>query len=379
MSQGPLSGVRIVEFAGIGPGPFCCMLLADLGADVIRIDRKHGHQAHFTETRFDVASRGKRSIAMDLKKPEAVATCLKLIEQADAIVEGFRPGVMERLGLGPDTALAHNPRLVYARMTGWGQEGSIAHSAGHDINYIALSGALAGIGPKEKPIPPINLVGDYGGGALYLAFGLLAGLVHARESGRGQVVDCAISDGAASLMAVCYGLYASGVWNLERNANSLDGAAPNYDTYQCADGKWISIASTGAPFYRQLREIAGFDDPEFDYQKDRNHWASLKTKVAEKFKTKTQQEWCALMEGTDVCFAPVLDMSEAPAHHHNKSRNTFIDIDGVTQPAPTPRYSATPGAVRSPPPEIGQHTESALSDWGIDGAEVAELEAAGAI
>ncbi|MFA5631740.1 MAG: CaiB/BaiF CoA-transferase family protein [Porticoccaceae bacterium] len=262
-----------------------------------------------------MASRGKRSIAMDLKKPEAIATCLKLIEKADAIVEGFRPGVMERLGLGPDVALEHNPRLVYTRMTGWGQEGSIAHSAGHDINYIALS----------------------------------------------------------------YELYASGVWSLERNANSLDGAAPNYDTYQCADGKWISIASTGAPFYRQLREIAGFDDPEFDHQKDKNHWASLKAKVAEKFRTKTQREWCALMEGTDVCFAPVFDMSEAPAHHHNKSRNTFIDIEGVTQPAPTPRYSATPGAVRSPPPEIGQHTGSALKDWGIDEAEVAALESAGAI
>jgi len=355
------------------------MLLADLGADVVRIDRKQGHQAHFKEARFDVASRGKRSIAMDLKKPESVATCLKLIEKADAIVEGFRPGVMERLGLGPTPALARNPRLVYARMTGWGQEGSIAHAAGHDINYIALSGALAGIGPKEKPMPPINLVGDYGGGALYLAFGLLAGLVHARHSGQGQVVDCAISDGAASLMAVCYGLYASGAWSLERNSNSLDGAAPNYDTYQCEDGKWISIASTGAPFYQQLRDIAGFDDPEFDHQKDKAHWPSLKAKVADKFKTKTQQQWCDLMEGTDVCFAPVLDMSEAPSHHHNRSRNTFIDIEGVTQPAPTPRYSVTPGAVRSPPPEIGQHTESALTDWGIAHAEVQALAAAGAI
>lgn len=381
MVKGPLDGIRVLEFAGIGPGPFCCMLLADLGADIIRIDRKHpGEQVVKAEKRFNVANRGRRSVALDLKNPAAIATCLELVKKADAIVEGFRPGVMEKLGLGPDVLLGANPRLVYGRMTGWGQTGPISQAAGHDINYIAISGALAAIGTREKPIPPLNLVGDYGGGSLYLAFGLVSAVFHAHRTGTGQVVDCAISDGAASLMATNYGRYASGLLTLERADNLLDGGRPAYDTYECADGKWIAIAASEAPFYKQFRDIAGFSaDPEFDQRHDKQHWPSLRAKIAARFKTRTRDEWCALMEGADACFAPVLDVSEAPLHPHNRARNTFIEVEGVVQPAPAPRFSATPGAVQRPPPEAGEHNDEALGEWGISPGEIAALRASGAL
>ena len=303
MAQGPLSGLKVVEFAGIGPGPFCGMLLSDLGADVVRIDRKGGGRG----SKFDVTARGRRSVALDLKTPEAVEACLKLMASADAVFEGFRPGVMERLGLGPEVALKRNPKLVYGRMTGWGQFGPYANAAGHDMNYIAITGALHAIGTKDKPIPPLNLVGDFGGGALYLAFGLMAGVISARQTGKGQVIDCAMSDGAASLMAMFYGMKGSGGWRGDdRRANMLDGGAHFYDTYQCSDGRWISIGSIEPQFYALLRQLAGLSDAAFDAQMAREAWPSLKQKLDDIFRTKTRDEWCRIMEGTDVCFAPVL-------------------------------------------------------------------------
>lgn len=375
MRQGPLTGLKVIEFAGIGPGPFCGMLLSDLGADVVRIDRKGQGRA----SKHDVTSRGRRSVALDLKNPEAVETCLKLVEQADALFEGFRPGVMERLGLGPDAALARNPKLVYGRMTGWGQTGPYAQAAGHDMNYIAISGALHAIGTEEKPVPPLNLVGDFGGGALYLAFGLLAGVIHARETGRGQVVDAAMSDGAASLMAMFYGFKSAGMWKNERRANMLDGGAHFYDTYQCSDGKWVSIGSIEPQFYALLREKAGLGDPDFDRQMDRQAWPALREDLAEVIRTKTRDQWTAIMGGTDVCFAPVLDLDEAPRHEHNAARGTFVEVEGVTQPAPAPRFSATPGAIQGPPPAIGAHNDGALSEWGFSAEDVERLRSAGAL
>jgi len=375
MAQGPLSGLKVVEFAGIGPGPFCGMLLSDLGADVVRIDRKGGGRG----SKFDVTARGRRSVALDLKTPEAVEACLKLLEAADAVFEGFRPGVMERLGLGPDVALKRNPKLVYGRMTGWGQFGPYASAAGHDMNYIAITGALHAIGTEDKPVPPLNLVGDFGGGALYLAFGLMAGVISARQTGKGQVIDCAMSDGAASLMAMFYGMKGSGGWREERRANLLDGGAHFYDTYQCADGRWISIGSIEPQFYALLLEKTGITDPQFKNQMSREEWPELRTKLAAVIRTKTCDEWCALMDATDVCFAPVLTLEEAPSHPHNAARQTFVTIEGVPQPAPAPRFSGTPGAIQSPPPAIGAHNESALKDWGFTAAEIATLQGVGAL
>jgi len=375
MGQGPLSGLKVLEFAGIGPGPFCGMLLSDLGADVVRIDRKGAGRS----AKSDITARGRRSVAMDLKSPAAVEACLKLMESADALLEGFRPGVMERLGLGPDVALARNPKLVFGRMTGWGQTGPYAKAAGHDMNYIAISGALHAIGTGDKPIPPLNLVGDFGGGALYLAFGLLAGVIHARATGQGQVIDCAMSDGAASLMAMFYGFKAAGMWREERRSNLLDGGAHFYDTYQCADGEWISIGSIEPQFYALLLEKTGITDPDFKAQMDRDAWPALHDKLAGVIATKTRDEWCALMDGTDVCFAPVLSLDEAPRHPHNAARRTFVDIDGVVQPAPAPRFSATPGAIAGPPPAIGADNAAALGDWGFSGSEIENLQVAGAL
>jgi len=375
MRQGPLSGLKVIEFAGIGPGPFCGMLLSDLGADVVRIDRKGRGRA----SPADVTSRGRRSIGMDLKSPDAIEACLKLIESADAVFEGFRPGVMERLGLGPDAALKRNPKLVYGRMTGWGQTGPYAHAAGHDMNYIAITGALEAIGTRDKPVPPLNLVGDFGGGALYLAFGLLAGVIHARATGEGQVIDCAMSDGAASLMAMFYGFKASGMWGGGRRENLLDGGAHFYDTYQCKDGRWVSIGSIEPQFYALLLEKTGITDPAFQQQMNRGEWDNLRAKLAEVIATKTRDEWTEIMGGTDVCFAPVLDMDEAPLHPHNAARKTFIEVSGVVQPAPAPRFSATPGAVQGPPPAIGAHDEEALSEWGFSGQAIAALRQSGAI
>jgi len=375
MSQGPLSSLKVLEFAGIGPGPFCGMLLSDLGADVVRIDRKGPGRGSAT----DVTARGRRSVALDLKSPDAVEACLELMQTADAVFEGFRPGVMERLGLGPDVALARNPRLVYGRMTGWGQTGPYAKAAGHDMNYIAITGALHAIGTDDKPVPPLNLVGDFGGGALYLAFGLLAGVLNARQSGVGQVIDCAMSDGAASLMAMFYGMKASGMWTEARRSNLLDGGAHFYDTYQCADGGWISIGSIEPQFYALLLEKTGINDPDFKGQMNRPQWRSLRERLATVIASKTRDEWCEIMEGTDVCFAPVLDLDEAPRHAHNVARQTFVEVAGVVQPAPTPRFSATPGAIAGPPPAIGAHNETALGDWGFSTTRVEELRAAGAL
>ena len=373
MGQGPLSGLKVVEFAGIGPGPFCGMLLSDLGADVVRIDRQGGRGGAKT----DITSRGRRSVALDLKSPAAVEVCLKLMEKADATFEGFRPGVMERLDLGPDVALKRNPKLVYGRMTGWGQSGPYSQAAGHDINYIAISGALGAIGPAARPSPPLNLVGDFGGGALYLAFGLLAAVIHARASGQGQVVDCAMTDGAASLMAMFYGMKATGMWSDNRRSNLLDGGAQFYDAYETADGKFISLGSIEPQFYALLLEKTGLkDDPAFQAQMDRSQWPALKAKLEAVIKTKTRDEWCAIMDGTDVCFAPVLNLEEAPKHPHNAARATFIEVEGVTQPAPAPRFSATPGAVQRPPAAIGAHTAEVLADWGVP-AGALELAPAG--
>jgi len=375
MGQGPLSGLKVLEFAGIGPGPFCGMLLSDLGADVVRIDRKGAGRG----APSDITARGRRSVALDLKSPDAVEACLALMETADAVFEGFRPGVMERLGLGPDVALKRNPKLVYGRMTGWGQTGPYAKAAGHDMNYIAITGALHAIGTDDKPVPPLNLVGDFGGGALYLAFGLLAGVIHARASGQGQVIDCAMSDGAASLMAMFYGFKAAGGWTEKRRSNLLDGGAHFYDTYQCADGGWIAIGSIEPQFYALLLEKTGINDPDFKAQMDRSKWPTLRERLAKVIAAKTRDEWCTLMEGTDVCFAPVLDLDEAPRHAHNVARRTFVELGGVIQPAPAPRFSATPGVIAGPPPAIGADNASALTDWGFSEARIKDLETSGAL
>jgi len=368
---GPLSGTKFLEFAGLGPAPFCGMLLSDLGADVIRIDRPGVGR----DSKFDITSRGRRSIELNLKDPDAVEICLRLMEKADGVFEGFRPGVMERLGLGPDVALKRNQKLVYGRITGWGQFGPNAAAAGHDINYIAISGALDAIGIEDKPLPPLNLVGDFGGGAMYLAFGLLAGVICARETGRGQVVDSAMTDGAASLMALIYGMAGSNRWKPGRQSNVLDGAAHYYNTYKCADGRWISIAASEPKFYAVFLKKLGITDPIFADQGNRENWPALRQKIAEIFELKTQEEWCAILEGTDVCFAPILNLQDAPLHPHNVARQTFLNLEGVTQPAPAPRFSVTPGAIQGPPPKIGSHNTSALADWGVSTQGLSLFEA----
>ena len=376
---GPLSGFKILEIAGIGPGPFCAMMFADHGADVLRIDRK---SAAGRGTPYDVLNRGRRSVAVDLKTPEGVEMVLKLVEQADALIEGFRPGVMERLGLGPEVCLQRNPKLVFGRMTGWGQDGTVAHAAGHDINYISLSGALHAMGRRDSgPVPPLNLVGDFGGGGMMLAYGVVCALLEAQKSGQGQVVDAAMTDGSALLMAAIFGMNASGFWTSERGVNLLDTGAHFYDVYECADGRWVSIGSIEPQFYALLLEKTGLDDdPDFrDKQMDRASWPGLSARLREVFKTRTRAEWCERMEGSDVCFGPILDFDEARQHPHNVARETFVTVDGVEQPAPAPRYSRTPGTVRCGPPKAGEHTRAALADWGFDDQALAALESAGAI
>lgn len=370
MASGPLNGVKVLEFAGIGPGPFTCMLLSDMGADVVRLDRKGARSA-----KFDVTSRGRRSVAVDLKSEHGIAACLALIEKADVLVEGFRPGVMERLGLGPEPALAKNPRLIYGRMTGWGQTGPLSQAAGHDLNYIALTGGLHAMGRKgAPPAPPLNLVGDFGGGALYLAMGVCAALFEVQRSGKGQVIDCAMTDGAASLAAMFYGMRSSGMWVDDRDSNLLDGGAHFYDCYETSDGKWVSIGSIEPQFYALLLEKTGLAaDPAFAAQMDRSAWPALSEKLAAVIRTKTRDEWCRLMEGSDVCFAPVLSWDEAPKHPHNAARGTFVEVAGVTQPNAAPRFSRTPSAVQGPPPEAGADTQSALRDWGVDPTLAAKL------
>jgi alpha-methylacyl-CoA racemase len=375
MADGPLNGVRILEFNGIGPGPFCGMLLSDLGADILRIDRIDGDRGEKTY----VTRRGRKSVALDLKKPEAREACLKLIAESDALFEGFRPGVMERLGLGPDVALARNPKLVYGRMTGWGQSGPLAQAAGHDINYIAITGALHAIGTAEKPVPPLNLVGDFGGGAMYLALGLLAGLLHAHATGAGQVVDAAMSDGAASLMAAFYGHMAGGRWNDTRESNGIDGGAPYYGVYRCGDGRFVAIGSIEKQFFTELMDNLGIADFPRDKQLDRTYWPALRARLEATFLTRTQAEWMALMEGSDACFAGVLSLTDAPLHPHHVARGTFVTVDGVLQPAPAPRFSLTPGAIQETDPRIGAHSETGMMGWGFSQAEVAALKGSGAL
>lgn len=379
--MGPLSGVKIVEMGGIGPGPMCAMLLADMGAEIVRIDRleEAGLGIH-TDPKFNLLSRGRRSVAIDSKSPEGKEAILKLIDQADALIEGFRPGVMERLGLGPDVVLARNPKLAYGRMTGWGQDGPMAKAAGHDLNYIALSGALHSIGRKDgPPTPPLNLVGDFGGGALYLAMGLLAAILEARASGKGQVVDTSMVEGAASLMTIFFGLQAAGRWTDERGTNILDSGAHFYDVYETSDGQYVSIGSIEAKFYKLLLELTGLDKDDLPAQMDVSQWPMLKDKLTAVFVTKTRDEWCAIMEGTDVCFAPVLSLSEVAEHPHNKARGSFIEIDGVLQPGPAPKFSRTPSEVQYPPCAPGEHTDAALKDWGFDVQTIADLKAKSAI
>ncbi len=379
--MGPLNGVKIVEFGGIGPPPMCAMLLADMGADVLRIDRTQPSGLGIpVPPRFSVMDRSRRSVAIDLKTPAGIEATFRLLDQSSALIEGFRPGVMERLGLSPEACLARNPRLVYGRVTGWGQTGPLAHAAGHDINYIALTGTAHAIGRRgQPPTPPLNLVGDFGGGALYLALGIVAALFEAQQSGQGQVVDAAMVDGAASLMSSIYGLYAAGVINDRRGENLVDSGAHFYDVYETADGKYISIAAIEAKFYAELLQRLGLENEVLPDQMNRERWPELTERLAKLFRTKTREEWCDILEGTDVCFAPVLSFDEAPHHPHNKTRNTFIEVDGVVQPAPAPRFSRTPSQVQGPPAAAGEHTESGLLDWGFSQEEITQLRQAGAI
>ena len=375
--MGPLKGLKIIEMAGIGPGPFCGMVLADLGAEIIRVDRA---SAIGTGSKQDAANRGKKSIAVDLKSEEGVEVVLKLVETADAIFEGFRPGVMERLGLGPDVCSKRNKRIVFGRMTGWGQEGPLANAAGHDINYISLTGALAAIGrPGSPPVPPLNLIGDFGGGGMLLALGLVAALLESKESKKGQVVDAAMTDGSALLMTMIYTMQSSGVWKTSMGSNLLDGGSHFYDTYECKDGKFISIGSIEPQFYALLCQIADLDEEVFGKQMSRDSWPEQKEVITKIFLNKTRDEWCDLMEGTDVCFAPVLDMSEAPKHPHNIERKTFIDLEGVTQPAPAPRFSRTEPEVVSSPSIVGEHTNEVLSSIGLSDEDISSLKTSGAV
>jgi alpha-methylacyl-CoA racemase len=365
---GPLKGIKVVEIASTGPGPFCAMMLADMGAEVIRVDRKTAKGAG---SRYEVLNRGRRSIRIDLKHPEGVEAVLRLVAQADALIEGFRPGVMERLGLGPEACFERNPRLVYGRVTGWGQTGPLRHAAGHDINYIALSGALDAIGRAgEKPVPPLNLVGDFGGGGMLLAFGVVCGILESRGSGQGQVVDAAMTDGAALQMAMIYGLKAAGKWSNQKGTNLLDGGAHFYDTYECADRRCVAVGSIEPQFYALLLEKMGLNDPAFRNQMDTKQWPNLKAQLAAFFKTKTRDEWCALLEGTDACVAPVLDLDEAPRHFHNAARQTFVEVESVVQPAPAPRFSRTQPIIQCPPSDAGENSDEALAEWGFSRADI---------
>jgi alpha-methylacyl-CoA racemase len=379
--SGPLRGIRVVEMAGIGPGPFCAMLLADLGADVVRVDRIDSRDRGVDfPPRFDLLNRNKRSVALDLKSEAGRAAALRLVARAEILIEGFRPGVMERLGLGPEACRAVNPRLVFGRMTGWGQEGPLAGAAGHDLNYIALAGALDAIGrPGERPAIPLNLVGDFGGGALYLAMGVLAALIEARLSGQGQVVDASIVDGTASLMTMLLAMRQMGAWPGGRGENLLDGGAPFYDCYETRDGRHIAVAALESRFYAELLDRLGLKDAALPHRHDRGGWSALRERFAEIFRTRTRDEWCRILEGTDACFAPVLGLDECAAHPHNLARGVFVTVEGVVNPAPAPRFSRTPGRLGRPPPAPGADTLAALADWGFSPAELAALREAGAV
>ncbi len=369
---GPLSGFRVIEMAGIGPAPFAGMMLSDMGAEVIRVDRAGKADLGIDMPRTaNVSARGRRSLVLDLKSPAGIRALEKLAAKADALIEGFRPGVMERLGIGPDRLAEINPKLVFGRVTGWGQDGPLAAAAGHDINYIALTGMLNAVGPAGKPYPPLNLVGDYGGGAMFLAFGVVCALLEAQRSGKGQVVDAAMVDGAATLGAPIFGMLQAGLWADRRGANLLDGGAPYYDTYETRDGLWVAVGPIEGRFYDLFLQKLGLDDPAL---KDRSpdNWGRLRDAFAAAFRTRDRAEWCAILDGTDVCFAPVLSLEEAPRHPHMAARGSFVEVEGVVQPAPAPRFSRTPGSVQSPPPEIGHHSREILAEWGFSEEEIAE-------
>jgi alpha-methylacyl-CoA racemase len=374
--MGPLAGVSVVEFAGLGPGPFCGMLLADLGASVLRIDQVPRKPSAQNAARTEVLGRGRRSIALNLKDERGLAVAQKAIAGADVLIEGFRPGVMEKLGLGPDACLTANPRLVYGRMTGWGQDGPLAKAAGHDINYIALSGALHSIGRQgQKPTPPPGLVGDFGGGGMLLALGIVSALFEAKSSGRGQVIDAAVCEGSALLCSLLYGWRQAGLWQDEAGTNVGDGGPHFYDVYVCKDGGMVALGAIEPQFYRTFLGLCGIDDPALESQAGRADWPGLKTRLEALFLTRTRAEWCALLEGSDACFAPVLSMAEAPAHPHNQARASFSTLAGVVQPSPAPRFSRTPAALDLPPPQAGEHTLSVLEALGYGAEEIAQLAA----
>ena len=379
--MGPLAGIKIVELTGIGPGPMCGMLLADLGATVLRIDRTQPSDLGVPRPlRYDLLLRGRPCLALDLKDPTGRALALRLIEHADALIEGFRPGVTERLGLGPEDCLTRNPRLVYGRVTGWGQEGPLAQAAGHDLNYIALAGAVHAFGRQSQPpTPPLNLIGDFGGGALYLAFGVVCGLLEAKRSGRGQVVDAAMVDGAASLATIFFALHAAGNFTLNRGDNVLDSGAFFYDVYECADGKYVSLASIEDKFLAEFLRRMEIDPKEMPAKLDRKRWPEAKAKLAARFKTRTRDEWCRLLEGSDACFAPVLSLEEAPIHPHNVARGTFIEVDGIVQPGPAPRFSRTPAGKPTPPEAPGERGNASLAQWGLTPDEIAGLKRVGVL
>lgn len=377
---GPLTGVKVLELAGIGPCPFAGMVLTDLGAEVIKVDRADLAGRAMGPTSMGILDRGRRAVGVDLKRPEGVETLLRMVERADVLIEGYRPGVTERLGVGPDVCLARNPRLVYGRMTGWGQDGPLAHAAGHDINYIGLAGALAHFGRAgEKPVPPINLVGDFGGGGMLLALGVVCALFEAGRSGQGQVVDAAMVDGTATLMAFVWGLKSLGGWSEELGVNLLDTGHPEYDTYETADGKFIALGALEAQFYAEFLDRTGLASEDLPHPSDAARRPELRERFTALFLTKTRDEWCSLLEGTDACFAPVLPMSEAAQHPHIRARSTIVEVDGVWQPAPSPRFSRTPGAIAGPPSKPAEHTDAVLADWGFGADEIAALRADGAV
>ena len=379
MASGPLNGVRIVEIAGIGPGPLAATMLSDMGADVVRVDRKTGPRINpMSGTKYELDGRGRRSVTIDLKHPEGAKACLELIDKADIVIEGFRPGVMERLGLGPDVALARNPKLIYGRMTGWGQDGPYAQMAGHDYNYVAISGAAFAVGTAEQPVPPLNYVGDYAG-TLVLVAGVLAALANVRGGGQGQVVDTAMCEAASFISTTFHAMAGLGYYKEQRAANELDGGAPYYGAYKCSDGEWITIGSIEPQFYAELLAKLGLTDRFATCQRDPSRHAEMREAFTAVIAGKSRDEWCAIMDGSDVCFAPILRFSEAPNHPHMKARGHFVTVDGVVQPGPVPRFSATPGAVQGGPPMIGQHSESALLDWGFSAGRVKELTEGGVL
>lgn len=377
---GPLSGIKIIELAGIGPSPYACMLLADAGADILRFERTSGAMVPEGMPNWDLLNRSRRSVGIDLKNPDAVSLLLELVAEADVVIEGFRPGVAERLGVGPEACLAANPAIVYGRMTGWGQDGVLADRAGHDINYIAISGALWPMGRSgDIPVPPLNLVGDFGGGGMMLAFGVTSALLSARTTGVGQVVDAAMTDGSASLMTMVHAFKTAGLWEEERGANMLDTGAHFYEVYETKDAKFMSVGAIERKFYAELMAGLGLDPTNFPDQMDRSGWADMKRVFAERFATKTRDEWTAIFEGVDACTLPVLSPFEAPDHPHNVARGTFVEVAGVVQPGPAPRFSATPSEISKPPSNAGADTDEALASWGVPADRIAELRAVGAV